>query len=95
MKRLSPWEEEAEGLVTAACKTPGGPWFVQLGKSLGQPLYLGPYQNPAVAREEAEKVRRIFANVIRTTLQAREDQDLMASKTDWHRPELNSVEISA
>ena len=47
--------------VTVRCKGPGGPWFVGLG-GLGEPeVELGPYENPAVAREDAAKLRQFLA----------------------------------
>ncbi len=47
--------------VTVRCKVPGGPWFVGLGGPGGPEVELGPYENPAVAREDATKLRQILA----------------------------------
>jgi hypothetical protein len=49
-----------QALVTARPKTPGGPWFVELSARGAPTVYLGPYQNPACAREDAEKVRQFL-----------------------------------
>jgi hypothetical protein len=47
--------------VTARCKAPGGPWFVGLGGLGGPEVELGPYENPAIAREDATKLRQFLA----------------------------------
>lgn len=47
--------------VTVRCKVPGGPWFVGLGGLVGPEVELGPYENPAVAREDATKLRQFLA----------------------------------
>ena len=46
-------------------KVPGGGWFVRLGEVIEPPVFLGPYENPAVARQDAEKVAQFLAAVIR------------------------------
>ncbi len=47
--------------VTVRCKVPGGPWFVGLGGLRGPEVELGPYENPAIAREDARKLRQFLA----------------------------------
>jgi hypothetical protein len=47
--------------VTVRCKVPGGPWFVGLGEVRGRKVELGPYENPAVAREDAANLRQFLA----------------------------------
>ena len=49
--------------VTVRCKVPGGPWFVGLGGPCGPEVELGPYENPAVAREDATKLRQFLAGM--------------------------------
>jgi hypothetical protein len=58
-------EERAEALVAVRREVPGGPCFIHLGEGLGAPVRLGPYENPAVAKDEAREVRRFVAAVIR------------------------------
>ncbi|MBV9122245.1 MAG: hypothetical protein JO112_02655 [Planctomycetes bacterium] len=68
-KPASP-EQRAEALVGAGSKIPGGPWFVEL-KELVQPsIFLGPYENPSLAQEDARKLQHYLAEVIREALQA-------------------------
>ena len=50
--------------VTVRCKVPGGPWFVGLGGLGGPEVELGPYENPAIAREDATKLRQFLALMI-------------------------------
>jgi hypothetical protein len=57
-------EEKAATLVTASSKVPGGPWFVFF-EALGEPFHIGPYENPANATDDAEKIRGLVAGVIR------------------------------
>ena len=52
--------------VTVRCKVPGGPWFVGLGGVGGPEVDLGPYENPATAREDAAKLRQFLASMIPT-----------------------------
>ena len=52
--------------VTVHCKVPGGPWFVGLGGLGGPEVELGPYENPAIAREDATKLRQFLALMIPT-----------------------------
>src|SRR5262249_52441253 len=51
-------EELANETVVARSQEPGGPWFVELRVAVDPPVLLGPYTNPAVARQDAAKVRR-------------------------------------
>lgn len=53
--------EDRQIQVTVRCKVPGGPWFVWLGGPGGTEVELGPYENPAVAREDARKLRQFLA----------------------------------
>jgi hypothetical protein len=52
--------------VTVRCKVPGGPWFVGLCGLGGPEVHLGPYENPAVAREDAARLRQFLALVIQS-----------------------------
>ena len=61
----SPEEKRAQALVEVGRKVPGGPWFVQLRDLLEQPIYLGPYPNPQVAKEDVERLRRYVAALLR------------------------------
>ena len=47
--------------MTVRCKVPGGPWFVGLGGAPGPEVELGPYENPAIAREDAAKLRQFLS----------------------------------
>jgi hypothetical protein len=70
MNTLSTPEGLAATLVVAGPTSPGGTWYIQLIAPGDQPpVLLASHINPAVVREEAEKVRRFVAAVIR---QARE-----------------------
>jgi hypothetical protein len=53
--------ELASPRVAVRCKVPGGPWFVGLGGPRGPEVELGPYENPAIAREDATKLRQFLA----------------------------------
>jgi hypothetical protein len=57
-------EKRAEELVTVIHKPNGGPYYVRLGEVLNPPVLLGPYMNPSVAAEDAEKIRAFVAAVI-------------------------------
>ena len=63
-------EERAQALVTAAAKVPGGPWFIALCELVEPPIFLGPYENPAAAREDAGKIRQFVAALLRQAGQA-------------------------
>ena len=63
-------EERAQALVTVGRKVPGGDWFVQLGELLEETVYVGPYLNKAVAEEDAVRIRRYLAAVLREGAQA-------------------------
>jgi len=58
-------EERAESLVAVGALTPAGPLFVQLQGTAAEPIHFGPYENPDLAKKDAEKVRRFLAAVIR------------------------------
>ena len=55
---------EAGPQVTVGCKVPGGPWFVGLGGLRGPEVELGPSENPAIAREDATKLRQFLALMV-------------------------------
>lgn len=55
---------QASPSVTVHCKVPGGPWFVGLGGPGGPECELGPYENPAIARADAAKLRQFLALII-------------------------------
>jgi hypothetical protein len=52
--------------VTVSCNVPGGPWFVDLGGAAGLQVQLGPYENPAIAREDAAKLVQFLSFMIAT-----------------------------
>ena len=58
-------EERAQALVNAVSKVPGGPWFVELPELVEPAVLIGPYENPSLAHEEAEKIRKYLAVLIR------------------------------
>jgi hypothetical protein len=62
-------EQRAEALVAVECRCPGGAWFVRLGELLQPPLLLGPYENPALARVDANRLRAYLAAAIREARQ--------------------------
>jgi hypothetical protein len=64
-ERVSPEEDRAETLVRVGRRVPGGPWFVVLGEVLEEPIYLGPYPNRDVAREDVKRLRRYVAALLR------------------------------
>jgi hypothetical protein len=66
---VSPEEYRANALVRVGRKVPGGPWFVQLHEVLDQPIYLGPYPNPDVAREDVKRLRQYVAALLREARQ--------------------------
>lgn len=47
--------------VTVSSKVPGGPWFIRLVKLGGPQVELGPYENPALAREDSKKLQQFLA----------------------------------
>jgi hypothetical protein len=53
--------------VRAICKMAGGPWFVSLALR-DKRVELGPYENPALAREDATKLREFLGAVIRVEI---------------------------
>jgi hypothetical protein len=58
-------EERAKALVEAGPKEAGGFWFVRLKELVSPEVLLGPYENPALAKEDAKRVRAFVAAVIR------------------------------
>ena len=69
---------QASPSVTVHCKVPGGPWFVGLDGPGGQECELGPYENPAIARVDAAKLRQFLALII----PAHGDTDFRGSEFD-------------
>jgi hypothetical protein len=65
MNTPDPAEQRAEALIDVHCPRPGGPSFVRLGGVIDPPLLLGPYENPAIARADAQGLRKFVAAVIR------------------------------
>jgi hypothetical protein len=70
MSRPTTPEERAQALVTVAARVPGGPWFIALRELVEPPVLLGPYESPAVAREDAGKIRQFVAALLRQAGQA-------------------------
>lgn len=58
-------DERMNALVSVGPLTPGGPPFVQLKGTAAEPVHFGPYENPDLARGDAEKVRLFLAAVLR------------------------------
>jgi hypothetical protein len=58
-------EERAASLVATVCAPSGGAWFVEVREPEGTAFRIGPYENPAHARGDAEKVRKVLTAVIR------------------------------
>ena len=52
----APADGRAAALVKVQPKVPGGPWFIEVGPVDDAGLSLGPYENPAVARDEARRL---------------------------------------
>ena len=50
--------------VTVRCRVAGGPWIVLLRRPGVPDVELGSYENPAVAREDAAKLRQFLALMI-------------------------------
>ena len=55
-----------EDLVKADAKTPGDPWHVTLGGEGLPEVILGPYANPAIAQEDAAKIREFLTALLET-----------------------------
>ncbi len=55
----------AQALVRVRSHQPGGPWFVELTGALEQPVSLGPHQNPAMARAQAQCIEQFLAALLR------------------------------
>lgn len=55
---------QVENLVCAVCPQPGGPWFVELRNGAVATVRLGPYGNPALAREDAERIETFLEKLL-------------------------------
>jgi hypothetical protein len=53
-----------ENLVKSDAKEPGAPWHVTLGGNGLPEVVLGPYGNPAIAQEDAAKIRVFLAALL-------------------------------
>ena len=62
-------EEWAEALVKVTTQEPGGPWSVELGQLLPEPLLLCTHPNPALVEEDAKRVKAYLAALIREARQ--------------------------
>jgi len=60
-----PAEDGVESLVRIDTKHPGEGWCVFLEGVDEEEVCLGPYANPSVAREQAEKIQKYLAALIR------------------------------
>jgi hypothetical protein len=58
-------QQRAESLVRVGPKQQGQPWFIELREMLPESIFIGPYQNPAVAEKEAKRIRQYLAALIR------------------------------
>ncbi len=56
--------ERAREIVRVCTKVPAGPWFVELTAPAMPLVFLGPYQNPATAREEAKQITAFLEAVL-------------------------------
>lgn len=56
----------AAPLVKVQPKVPGGPWFIELGTKADADTHVsfGPYENPAVAKEEGRKLTEFLKRLI-------------------------------
>ena len=50
--------------VHVRTRVPGGPWFIDLSVPRGDSYYLGPYVNPATARDEAKRLLELLAALV-------------------------------
>lgn len=67
--------------VTVQCRVAGGPWFVGLGGLHVPEIELGPYENPAIAREDATKLRQFLDSLFPTPALTRAAYDRTGSAT--------------
>src|SRR5947209_6564903 len=58
-------EQRAESLVAVGPKEPGGFWFIRLQEVVSPEVWLGPYENPSLARADADRIRQFVAAVLR------------------------------
>lgn len=65
MSKAGKPEERAAAVVEARPRVAGGPWFIELKGPWRQPVRLGPYANPAIAREQADKIRELLTALLR------------------------------
>ena len=68
-------EERADALVIVGREEPGRGYYIILRNPGGQSVYLGPYDNPDVARLEAGRVRCFVAAVIQEARNASHELD--------------------
>ena len=59
-------EERAQSLVHVGPRVAGGPWFVELRELLPEPVQLGPYENPDLAKRDARKIQQYLAAALRS-----------------------------
>jgi hypothetical protein len=65
---LSRWTTASpESLAERTVGVAGGCHYVRLAVPGADPVYFGPYPNPAVARERADHVRRFVAALLRAS----------------------------
>ena len=70
MSGVSAVRERVAARVAVRPKEPGGPWFVEL-RGAGGPTYLGPYENPALARDDARRITGFVLDVVREAADGR------------------------
>jgi hypothetical protein len=58
-------EDRASALVAIRSRVAGGPYFIELVDLVNPPVAIGPYENPAVAREDAKHVKQFLIALIR------------------------------
>jgi hypothetical protein len=58
-------DERAKGLTAVVTPTPGGPHFLELRPPGADPVRLGPYQNPGLAKADLARVRKFLAAALR------------------------------
>ena len=68
-------EERADALVIVGREEPGRGYYVILRSPGGRSVYLGPYDNPDVAKLEAGRVRCFVAAVIQEARDASQELD--------------------
>jgi hypothetical protein len=57
-------EDRIASRIPVRPKVSGGPWFVEL-RGPDETVFLGPYENPALARDDARRIAGFVLGVLR------------------------------